>query len=269
MESGTPLADRVVVLTGAAGGIGGGIARVLGAAGARLVLADRDGERAARLADELRSVGQQAEAATVDVTDRDAVVALIDGVAARHGRIDQLWNNAGVVQIGSLLDVTPEEWRNVFAVNVDGALFATQVALRHMLAQPIDPVFGVRGKIVNTSSGAAGKGRPMLPAYGASKAALNHLTKSTAAAYGDQGICAVILYPSSIFEGMWKEIDARWGRLEGLAPGEMAARRAAESLRGRFETPEEVAEIALRVAIRPGLDLNGKIVVTDATILDA
>jgi meso-butanediol dehydrogenase / (S,S)-butanediol dehydrogenase / diacetyl reductase len=263
------LDGRVIVLTGAAGGVGGGIARALAPLGPRLVLADRDAEGARRLADEARAAGGTAEAAELDVTDREAFAALIDGVVARHGRIDQLWNNAGLVQIGSLLDVTPEEWRRVFAVNVEGALFGTQAALRHMLEQPVDPELGVRGKIVNVSSGAAQKGRPMLPAYGASKAALNHLTKTTAAAYGERGICAVIFNPTSVMEGMWKDIDARWGGLEGLPPGEMARRRSSESLRGRFQTPEEVGEVAALVARRPGLDLNGKIVVTDATIQDA
>ena len=134
-----------------------------------------------------------------------------------------MWNNAGIVQVGSLLDVSPEEWRRVFAVNVEGALFGTQAALRQMLDQPLDPTFERRGLIVNTSSGAADRGRPMLPAYGASKAAMTHLMKWTAASYGERGICAVALYPSSIFEGMWKVIDPLWGELEGLPPGEMGS----------------------------------------------
>jgi hypothetical protein len=79
----------------------------------------------------------------------------------------------------------------------------------------------------------------------------------------------VALYPSSIYEGMWKEIDVRWGQLEGLPPGEMGRRRMAESLLGRYETPDEVAAIALRVATRPGLALNGKIVVTTPTVRDS
>jgi NAD(P)-dependent dehydrogenase (short-subunit alcohol dehydrogenase family) len=72
-------------------------------------------------------------------------------------------------------------------VNVEGALFGTQAALRQMLDQPPDPTFQRRGLIVFTSSGAADRGRPMLPAYGASKAAMTHLMKSTAASYGERG----------------------------------------------------------------------------------
>jgi meso-butanediol dehydrogenase/(S,S)-butanediol dehydrogenase/diacetyl reductase len=194
------------------------------------------------------------------------VSRLVQGVVTRHRRLDQMWNNAGIVQIGSLLDVSPEEWRRVFSVNVDGALFGTQAALRQMLGQPLDPAFKRRGLIVNTSSGAADRGRPMLPAYGASKAAMTHLMKATAESYGSQGISAVALYPSSIYEGMWKEIDVKWGELEGLPPGEMGRRRTSESLLGRYETPEEVAAVALRVAVMPGLALNGRIVVTTPSV---
>jgi meso-butanediol dehydrogenase/(S,S)-butanediol dehydrogenase/diacetyl reductase len=190
-------------------------------------------------------------------------------VAGRYGKLDQLWNNAGIVQVGSLLDVSPEEWRRVFSVNVEGALFGTQAALRQMLDQPLDPTFQRRGLIVNTSSGAADRGRPMLPAYGASKAAMTHLMKSTAAAYGGQDICAVAIYPSSIYEGMWKTIDAVWGELEGLPPGEMGRRRTSDTILGRYETPDEVATVAMRVATRIGLALNGKIVVTTPTVRDA
>lgn len=262
------LHGQVAIVTGGAGGIGTGLCRILAAAGAIVVVADLDGEGAARVSRELEAHGGAAESAPLDVTRPDQVTALVQDVVKRHGRLDQYWNNAGVVQVGALMDVTPDEWRRVFAVNVDGALFGTQAALRQMLQQPLDPVFERRGLIVNVSSGAADRGRPMLPAYGASKAALTHLTKSTAAGYGDQGICAVALYPSSIYEGMWKEIDVRWGALEGLPPGEMGRRRTSESLLGRYETPEEVASIALRVATRPGLGLNGRIVVTTPTVRD-
>lgn len=258
------LAGRVIVLTGAAGGI----ARALAAEGATLVLADRDGPGAVRLADALRARGGRAEPAVVDVTDRAQVFALVDDVVARYGRIDQLWNNAGVVQVGPLLEISAQEWRRVFAVDVEGALFGTQAAIRHMLRQEPDPDFGYRGKIVNTSSGAADVGRPMLAAYGASKAALNHLTKSTAA-FAEQGICATILYPGNVYEGMWKEIAPRWAEYEGVSAEEVARRRAAETVRGRFQTPEELGAVARFIALSRGLALSGKIVVAEPSVRPA
>jgi NAD(P)-dependent dehydrogenase (short-subunit alcohol dehydrogenase family) len=265
---GSQLEGQVAIVSGGAGGIGAGLCRALAGAGATVVVVDIDGDGAERVRDELLAAGGSAESRRADVTSPDEVGALVRDVARRHGRLDQMWNNAGIVQVGSLLDVSPEEWRRVFAVNVEGALFGTQAALRQMLDQPIDPTFERRGLIVNTSSGAADRGRPMLPAYGASKAAMTHLMKSTAAAYGERGICAVALYPSSVFEGMWKVIDPLWGELEGLPPGEMGRRRTSESIVGRYETPEEVAAVALRIATRTGLAYNGKIVVTTPTVRD-
>ena len=262
------LEGQVCIVTGGAGGIGAGLCRALVGNDATVIVVDIDGGAADRLAQELRDGGGAAESRRVDVTSPQEVSALVQEVARQHGRLDQLWNNAGIVQVGSLLDVSPEEWRRVFAVNVEGALFGTQAALRQMLDQPLDPAFQRRGLIVNTSSGAADRGRPMLPAYGASKAAMTHLMKSTAATYGERGICAVALYPSSIFVGMWKVIDPLWGELEGLPPGEMGRRRTSESILGRYETPEEVATVAMRIATRPGLSYNGKIVVTTPTVRD-
>jgi D-sorbitol dehydrogenase (acceptor) len=262
------LKGQVCIVTGGAGGIGGGLCRALAAFGATVVVVDIDGDAADRMADELRSTGASAVAQRIDVTSPREVRELVEDMVSDYGKIDQMWNNAGIVQVGSLLDVSPEEWRRVFAVNVEGALFGTQAALRVMLDQPIDPTFQRRGLIVNTSSGAADRGRPMLPAYGASKAAMTHLMKSTAASYGERGICATALYPSSIFEGMWKVIDPLWGELEGLPPGEMGRRRTSESLLGRYETPEEVAAVAMRIATKPGLAYNGKIVVTTPSVRD-
>ena len=260
------LDGQIAIVTGGAGGIGAALCRALAAAGSTVIVVDVDGEGAEAVGAQIRAHGGAAESARVDVTDPAEVGRLVRGVVARHGKLDQMWNNAGIVQVGSLLDVSPEEWRRVFAVNVEGALFGTQAALRQMLDQPLDPHFERRGLIVNTSSGAAERGRPMLPAYGASKAAMTHLMKSTAEAYGSQGICAVALYPSMIYEGMWKEIDPKWGELEGLPPGEMGRRRTSESLLGRYETPEEVATIAMRIAVRPGLAFNRRIVVTTPTV---
>ncbi|MGE3269716.1 MAG: SDR family NAD(P)-dependent oxidoreductase [Chloroflexota bacterium] len=262
------LDGQIAIVTGGAGGIGTGLCRTFAANGATVVVVDIDGEGAAQVAKEITAAGGVAESAKVDVTSPAEVTMLIEGVAAKHGRLDQMWNNAGIVRIGSLLDISPEEWKRVFDVNVHGALYGTQAALRQMLEQQEHPVAQRRGLIVNVSSGAADRGRPMLPAYGASKAAMTHLMKSTAASYGERGICATAIYPSSIFEGMWKQIDPEWGALEGLPPGEMGRRRTSESILGRYETPDEVAAVALRIAVRTGLALNGKIVVTTPTVRD-
>ena len=244
-------------MTGGAGGIGAGLCRALAAAGATVVVADIDGDGArAVCAGDPRADGGLPSRRRVDVTSPREVEALVRASLARHGKLDQMWNNAGIVQVGSLLDVSPEEWRRVFAVNVDGALFGTQAALRQMLDQPLDPTFQRRGLIVNTSSrrrrpwppDAAGlrrqQGRDDPPdeVHGRQLRRARHLRRRA--------------LPEQHLRGDVEGDRPVWGELEGLPPGEMGRRRTCESLLGRYETPDEVAAIAMRIATRPGLALQ-------------
>ena len=181
-------------------------------------------------------------------------------------RLDILVNNAGIFHVAPLLDFPLEAWRRVFAVNLDGALLATQRAGRMMQAQAPHPVTGCRGKILNISSGAAGVGRPFLPAYGASKAALNHLSKSTALVLGPHAIATTVLYPTSVREGMFGPIADQMAEFEGMRPDDFAAQRAAGSPLDRLQKPEEVAAIAVWVAAHAGTSLNGRLVQTEAHV---
>jgi meso-butanediol dehydrogenase/(S,S)-butanediol dehydrogenase/diacetyl reductase len=260
------LKERVAIVTGAAGGIGGGISRALCREGATVVLADLPGEALERTRAEIAASGASVEAAPVDVTDPRAVERLVEDTARRHGRLDQMWNNAGVIDVGPFMRLTPEEWRRVFSVNVEGVFYGTQAAARVMMEQPIDPELGIRGKIINTSSGASEQGRPILGAYGASKAAVNHLTKTASAVLADALVCCVILYPGNVYDGMWRYIDRQWNELEGLPEGEMARRRAAESPTGRFQEPDELGEICAWIAVREGMHLHGRIIQSSPAI---
>ena len=253
------LSGRVVLITGAGGGIGGGIARALAAEGARLELVDINADASERAAEAIRASGGVADSRRLDVTDREAFAACVDDIVARHGRLDQLWNNAGLVQVGPLLDISAEEWRRIFAVNCDGVFYGTQAACRRMQDQSIDPDFGYRGKIVNVSSGAAENGRPMLAAYGATKAAVNHITKSAAAVFEERGICATILYPGDVYEGMWQHIDRVWSDFDGVPAGSHAAKRASENPLGKLQTPDELGVIARWIALQPGMSLSARI----------
>ena len=162
-----------------------------------------------------------------DVTSPDSQDALFARVRKTFGRLDILVNNAGVFHVAPLLDFPLEAWRRGFAVNLDGALLATQRAGRMMQAQDPHPLTGCRGKILNISSGAAEVGRPFLPAYGASKAALNHLSKTSALVLGPHAIATTVLYPTSVREGMFGPIADQMAEFEGLSPDDFAAQRAA------------------------------------------
>jgi NAD(P)-dependent dehydrogenase (short-subunit alcohol dehydrogenase family) len=260
------LAGQVALVTGAGKGIGQAIAYAFASEGAQVVIADIDADAASATARAIASTGVKALITPTDVTSPDAQDRLFARARDTFHRLDILVNNAGIFHVAPLLDFPLEAWRRVFAVNLDGALLATQRAGRMMQAQDPHPVTGCRGKILNISSGAAERGRPFLPAYGASKAALNHLSKTSALVLGPHTIATTVLYPTSVREGMFGPIADQMAEFEGMSPDDFAAQRAAGSPLERLQKPEEVAAIAVWVAAHVGMSLNGQLVHTEAHV---
>jgi NAD(P)-dependent dehydrogenase (short-subunit alcohol dehydrogenase family) len=260
------LDDQVALVTGAGRGIGMAIACAFSREGANVVVADIDSAAATATADALSARGRLALAVPTDVTSAESLDRLFSVVVERFGRLDVAINNAGVFHVAPLLDFPLDAWRRVFAVNVEGALLTTQRAARLMQAQDAHPVTGCRGKILNVSSPAAERGRPFLPAYGASKAALNHLSKSTALVLAPFHIATTVLYPTSVQEGMFGPIADQMAELEGVTPEAFLEQRASGSPLDRLQKPEEVAEIAVWVAAHVGMSLNGQLVHTEAHV---
>src|ERR1700682_2479028 len=260
------LIDQVAVVTGGGRGIGQALACAFSAGGAHVVGADIDADAATATAAAITSSGGKGLPVPTDVTSPDSQDRLFARGRANFGRLDILVNNAGISHVAPLLDFPLEAWHRVFAVNLDGALLATQRAGRMMQAQDPHSATGCRGKILNISSGAAGRARPFLPAYGASKAALNHLSKSTALVLGPRAIATTVLYPTSVREGMFGPIADQMAEFEGMSPDDFSAQRAAGSPLERLQKPEEVAVIAVWVASRAGMGLNGQLVHTEAHV---
>jgi NAD(P)-dependent dehydrogenase (short-subunit alcohol dehydrogenase family) len=129
------LTDQVAIVTGGAQGVGRGIASVLAAEGARVVIADLDGRLAESTAAALRDDGLDARAVTTDVTDRDSVDAMVALVAAEQGRIDILAANAGVYPVASVEAIDDELWDRVMDINVRGAVRVIQACTPMMVSQ--------------------------------------------------------------------------------------------------------------------------------------
>ena len=238
------LDHRIVLITGAARGIGAATARRLAADGARLVLADVNGSAVDKLAAELGGVG-----VTADVTSAADVARMIDAPYARWGRLDVLFNNAGVIRVQPMLDVTEAEWDRVLSVNLKAVFFVLQAAARRMKEQ--SPMAGseIRGKLIQTASIAGYRGgNHLMTPYSASKAGVISLTRSAAQALAADHITSNCVCPGAVDTAMWEQIDGELAKLHGLGPREAWKKRIAGIPLGRPETAEDVAGVVAFLA---------------------
>jgi 3-oxoacyl-[acyl-carrier protein] reductase len=236
----------VAVVTGAAAGVGRGIAAVLGHEGARVVIADVDGGAAAEAAAELRSEGVDAVAIEVDVADRASVEAMAAAALERFGRIDILAANAGIYPSATLLEMTGEDWDRVMDVNVKGVLHALQAcapAMRRRRYGRIVLISSITGPLVAV---------PGLAHYAASKAALLGLMRGAALELVGDGITVNAVQPGNV----------RTPGLERL--GEAHLREMVESIPiGRLAEPEEVGWAVRFLASEEAGYITGQTLVVD------
>ncbi len=167
------LTGRVAIITGAARGIGLGASRVLGGAGAHVVMADVLGDQAGAAAGALAADGISCDAIELDVSDSQAVEEAVQEVVAAHGRLDVMINNAGVIDDTSPMEVSEADLDRVFAVNFKGVVFGSQSAARAMVPRR-------SGSIINVTSGSVDVAIAGVTAYGAAKAASAHFSRCLA-----------------------------------------------------------------------------------------
>lgn len=236
------LLDKVAIVTGAGSGIGRAVALRYAAEGARVVVADRDAKAAEQTATDIGAESGEAMSYAVDVTDQAAVAALVDAASERFGGIDALFNGAGVVRLGRLLDIGESDWDFVFDVNCKGTLWCAQAVARRMIEQ------GRSGKIVNVASQAGRRGEAHVLAYCASKAAVISMTQSMALALAPHRINVNAIAPGVVDTPMWEVVDRQFAAVEGIPPG--AARKRAEDAvpLGRFGTPRDMTGAAVFLA---------------------
>lgn len=220
------LPDRVALVTGGAQGIGRAVAVRLARAGARVVIADRDGGGADAAAAELREEGLAARATMADVSRSGDAARMVDEALEREGSLDILVNNAGVTgPTAPIWELEDEDWQRVIDVNLSGVFFASRAAIRPMRERG-------GGTIVTVASVAGKEGNPNLVPYSASKAGAIGLTKALAKEVVGDGIRVNCVAPavieSPLLEGMSQEtIEYMVSRIP----------------MGRVGTPEEVAAV--------------------------
>ena len=220
--------SRVAIVTGGASGIGLGIGRQLASDGHAVALFDLDGDAAEAAAEGLRASGATAVGVPVDVADRAAVDAGVARVRDEMGPIGILVTSAGIESFQAILDVTPESWDRIIAVNLTGTFTCVQEAVKDMLPAKW-------GRIVTISSQSAQSGAPNMTHYSASKGGVISLTRALSVELARSGIVSNTIAPSVVDTPM-----ARHAAEEGNFPGIDVI--APHIPLGRAATPADIAE---------------------------
>ncbi len=234
------LANRTAWIVGAGNGLGREIAKRFALEGARVAVADLNEPAAAATVALLQSPSSH-HALRLDVSDANACRDAAEQVTSRLGGIDIFVNCAAVCLVDSMLEVTPERWDKVFAVNVRGAFFAMQAAARVMLPKKY-------GRIIHISSPASKLGFPNFASYAASKAAVDSMVRSAAVAWAPQGITVNALVPGRMTGGMIDELERDLQKVTGKTTEELKEDRTKGLPMGRRVEPAEVAAAAVWLA---------------------
>ncbi|MTI79676.1 MAG: glucose 1-dehydrogenase [Firmicutes bacterium] len=230
------IGGKVAVVTGGGQGIGRAISLRLAKDGADVAVLDLKLENAEAVAKEVEALGVKAMALQVDVVDRERVVAVMDEVAEKWGKIDILVNNAGLGLFNPFFEVSEEEMDLQFNVNVKGLVFSMQAAASHMIKQN-------SGKIVNLASQAGRRGEALALSYCMSKAAVISVTQSAGLALAPHKINVNAVAPGVVDTPFWEAVDKKFAKLMDLPEGEPKRQAVAGIPLGRIEQPEDVANV--------------------------
>lgn len=251
------LAGRTALVTGGAGGIGLAIAQELAEAGARVCLADRQGDKATS---EASAIGSGAIGTYMDLTDVAGMEQVVSDVAAQLGRIDILVNAAGFCHWQAWDQVTPDNFDQIVSVNTRGLLFLTQIVARGMTAS------GTKGSIINVASIAARRGDPTNVVYSMSKAAVTSLTQSAASAYAPKGIRVNAIAPGYVQTAMLDKLFDHHGERLKQDRTEQEQSAVTRIPLGRMGTPEDQAKAAVFLASDDSSYITGQLLNVDGGI---
>ena len=255
MAEGGALAGRVVVVTGAANGIGRSIAQMAAAERGAVMVADISGI-GERTAEDIRAVGGTAEYTSCDVSETEQVRGLMERTRERFGAIDVLVSNAGIGGDALRLhELSVDSWDRTVAVNLRGPFLCAKFAIPHLLKTG-------RGVIVNIASTYGLVGAPLSPAYCATKGAVVNLTRQLAVDYGHQNLRVNAICPGYVDTDMGGH-RARLSKVEADAALARREMHASEQPLGRQASPDEIAGVAIFLASDASSFMTGAIIPVD------
>ncbi len=245
------LSEKVAIITGAASGIGRGTAELFAEHGALLVLVDRDGPGLEAVRDQLAAQQAQVVIFQGNVSEADTIAGVVALALERFGRIDVVFNNAGIMPTGDLVSFAETTWDQVMDVNVKSMYLMCKAVIPHMLARG-------SGSIINTSSVMATLTEPGYEAYTSSKAAVIGLTKAVAVSYAEQGLRCNCVCPGWVDTPLNQRLAEQLGGMDKLYP----IIKAQQPL-GRMATTREVGYAVLFLASDEASAVTGSALYVD------
>ncbi|GIP33873.1 SDR family NAD(P)-dependent oxidoreductase [Paenibacillus sp. J2TS4] len=231
------LREKVCLITGSGSGIGQSTALLFAREGATVIVNDLDEEKGNSTVAQIKEGGGEGLFLRADVTDPAQVDDMISEALAQYGRIDVLFNNAGISGVGALHEVEPEVWDRVMNINIRGVYLPSKYVLPHMMERK-------EGSIINMSSCIAEIGLARRASYAATKGAVLALTKSMQVDYAPYGIRVNALLPGTILTPFVEN----YLRTSYEDPEEAIASIKTRQLSGELGRPEDVAKAALFLA---------------------
>lgn len=242
------LHGEVAIITGAASGIGRGIAERFCREGARVAVVDIDDKKAQQAA---TALGTSAIAVAADVSSRTSVEEMVEAVQRRFGPITILVNGAGVSEVLPFLELKEAVWQRHLDINLTGAFLCSQAVLKSMVPRR-------RGRIINISSQSGKQGNSQYQAYCASKFGLIGLTQSLAMEFAAHGITVNAICPGIVFTPLCEAMLPAYAEKRHMAPEQVAEYLVSRIPLGRLCTPEDVAGVAVFLASADGGYLTGQ-----------
>lgn len=246
------LDNKCGIVTGAGSGIGKALAGGLAEAGARVALAGRDLQKLDRAVESLTAGGLAASSFSVDMADPESISALVATVARDFGRIDFLFNNAGMIHRAPAEAFPLDAWEQMLKVNLTGPFLLSQAVARHMIEK------GIRGSIVNTSSLIAVFGGVSVPAYAATKGGITQLTKSLCNDLAQYGIRVNAIGPGWVKTDMTAALQDNQTRFTAIS---------SRIPLGRWAEPEDLAGLAVFLASEASAYITGQVIFIDGGYL--
>ena len=255
---GDRLKGRNIVVTGAGSGIGAGVAADLADNGANVVIADINVENGAKIAAQISKAGGKAVAVPVDVSNRESIKKMIADTVEAFGSLDVMFNNAGIIQTASYLEITEADWKRLMDVNGLGVLMGTQEAAKQMIVQ------GRGGKIINTASIGAKQGYPQFAHYCASKFAVAALTQAAARAFAEHKITVNCFGPGVVHTALWDQLNREFME-KGISskPDQAINDFSTDILLGRYSTPRDIVGVTTFLASSDSDYITGQTVMVD------